>query len=420
MPDTVMFDALDGIVEAATKAAELPVAPVPVVQEATAGSHTPLQELGRYEGDQIDVNVMLAGEGYHFNQARTMSPQYAKRLAEVATGYKRVVAGRQSLRRWFQESMVRADFPMLLGDTLDRLVLTRYATYEPTYREFTRRRVVPNFRSVGGVRRHGGSRLTQVAEGSDYPEDVLSESGFTYAVFKYGKKYRITLEMIVNDDTQAFADLPDEMAQDAVQTEMFFISSLYVANTVLFQAARGANMNNRGTAALTITNIEAAVNAMVRFAGDGNNPLNNTPIYLVVPPTLRIKAFRELGVLSLVGGNTVTLAGTTNVLAGELQIRVDPMIPILDPTNGHTSWYLFSDPARLHAVEHAFLAGMEDPQVFMRSPNAVRVGSGTENPADGSFEDDSLGYKVRHFLGGAQTNPTGGWKGCWWSDGTTV
>lgn len=420
MPDTVLMDAIEGIIETATHAAEASPAAAQAVQESSEPSGVaPLEELGRYQGEQLDPQIMLAGEGYHFQPQRRMSPQYAQRLAEVATGYKAVIAGRRGLRGWFQESMMRADFPVLLGDTLDRLVLTRYATYAPTYRQFTRRRVVPNFRSVGGVRRHGGSRLTQVAEGNDYPEDALSESSFTYAISKYGKKYRITLEMIVNDDTQAFADLPDEMAQDAIQTEMFLVSGLYVANGVLFQAARGANMNNRGTALLTITNIEAAVNAMVVFTGDGNNPLNNTPIYLVVPPSLRIKAFRELGVLTLSGGSTVTLAGTTNVLAGELQIVVDPMIPILDPVHGNTSWYLFSDPARLHAVEYACLAGMEEPQVFMRSPNAVRVGSGSENPADGSFEDDSLAYKVRHFLGGAHTNPTGGWKGCWWSDGTT-
>ncbi|MBZ0315090.1 MAG: Mu-like prophage major head subunit gpT family protein [Anaerolineae bacterium] len=420
MPE--LIDALDSIIESASKAAEVkPAAVAPAaLKEGAGNSAAPLEELGSYEGDQIDPQIIFAGEGQRLNTKRTMSPKYAVRLAEVATGYKRVISGRASLARWFTESMVSADFPVLLGDTLDRLVLTAYATYAPTYTAFMRRRTVRDFRSVGSVRRHGGSRLSEIRQATDYKYDALSESSLTYAVKKWGKLYKLTWEMIRNDDTDAFASLPGEMAEDARQTEMYYLSSLYVANATLFQAARGAGMNNKLTAALTIAAIETGVNTMVAFAGDGDNPLNNTPIYLVVPPVLRIKAFRELGVLNLAGtAGTVTLAGTTNVLAGELTIVVDPMIPILDPTNGNTSWYLFSDPNRLHAVEYAFLAGLEEPQIFMQSPNAIRLGGGGEDAMDGSFEDDSIGYKSRHVVGGAHTNATGGWKGCLWSDGST-
>lgn len=420
MPD--YSDALDSIIEEASQAAEVkPNAVAPAVLKEGAGhSAAPLEELGSYEGDQIDSQVIFAGEGQRLNTTRAMSPKYAVRLAEVATGYKRVVNGRVSLRQWFTESMNSADFPVLLGDTLDRLVLTAYARYVATYPLFMRRRLVRDFRSVGSVRRHGGSRLSEVRQGTDYKQDSLTESSLTYAVKKYGKKYKITWEMIINDDVQAFADLPEEMAMDARQTEMYQFSSNYVANATLFQAARGTGMNNKGTAALAIAAVETAVNTMVKFEGDGGNPLNNSPVALVVAPALRIKAFRELGVLNMAGtAGTVTLAGVTNVLAGELSIVVDPLIPILDTTNGHTSWYLFSDPDRLPAVEYAFLTGYEEPQVFVQSPNAIRAGGGSENPMDGSFEDDTLGYKVRHVMGGTHHNATAGWKGCWWSDGTT-
>lgn len=421
MPD--FSDALDAIIEDASKAAETPPAQVgatATVKEGAGNHAVPLEELGSYEGDQIDPAVIFAGEGHQFNAQRQMHPKYAQRLAEVAKGYKQVVTGRRSLRQWVSESMVTGDFTVLLGDTLDRLVLTSYAQYQPTYRQFMRRRLVRDFRAVGSVRRHGGSRLGEVRQGSSYPIDSLRESSLTYAVKKFGKKYKLTWEMIINDDTEAFANLPDEMARDAIQTEMYIFSSLYVANATLFQAARGTGMNNKITTPLSIAAIESGYNVMVGFTGDGGNPLNNAPIYLVVPPKLRIKAFRELGVLNLAGtAGTVTLAGTTNVLAGELTIVVDPMIPILDATNGNTSWYMFSDPAALHAVEYAFLAGYEEPQVFLQSPNAIRAGGGNADPMDGSFEDDTIQYKVRHVLNGAQTNATEGWKGCLFSDGTS-
>ncbi len=392
-------------------------------------TRTPMQHLASYSGDQINSEIIFANEGSPLGtDKREMTPQYARGLAEAARFFRRAKEGRVSMRQ-VQEVMMSSEFSVLLGDTMDRVLLAKYATYSPTYRQFLRGRTVRDFRAVGSVRRNTGGRLGSVPEGGDYPQEGLTEQNFTYSVGKYGKGYPITFEMIINDDLDAFTSLPDDMADDAIQTEMYLASSYYVANTTLFSTTHPVtvdgtttNYSNKGTAKLAVASLEAGINAMLKFPGDADKPLNNMPIYLVIPPVLAITADKILGTLFLAwaGGDASASAvavaqPTRNALQGRLVPVIDPYMPVLDTTNGHTSWYLFADPRRIHGAEYAFLRGYEQPQVFKRMANAMRLGGGQ---VEEDFDTDSVGYKVRHIFGGSHANATGGWRGCYWSDGT--
>jgi hypothetical protein len=436
--DDVALQTLESIEEETSKFIERagqgdgtePITPAREGQQPSEGrdSGLAMEELGVYEGDQIDSSVIFAGEGpWMGSRRRKMSPQYAKGLAEAAKFYRAALDGRVSMRQ-VQEVMMSSEFSTLLGDTLDRVLLAKYATYAPSYRMFLRGRTVRDFRAVGTVRRNTGGRLSAVPEAGDYPQEGLTEESFTYTVGKYGKGYPLTWEMIINDDLDAFTSLPDDMADDAIQTEMYLASSYYVANTTLFAThavtvgGTSTNYSNKGTAALAYAALKDGINAMLQYPGDQNKPLNNMPIYLVVPPALAIEANRILStqLLIVAGGDSTTGIGAVaqparTGIEGMLQVIVDPYIPILDTTNGHNSWYLFSDPRRIHGAEYAFLRGFEQPQVFKRMPNAMRLGGGT---VEEDFDNDSVGYKVRHVFGGSHANSTGGWRACYWSDGT--
>lgn len=41
----------------------------------------------------------------------------------------------------------------------------------------------------------------------------------------------------------------------------------------------------------------------------------------------------------------------------------------------------------------------------MKSPNAIRVGGGAVGPEEGSFENDSREWRVRHILGTVMIDP---------------
>lgn len=425
--DDTTLQVLEHIEETASETISHPAAPQGddvAVREGQPAGRPPMDELGSYEGEQINSDIIFANEGLNLTQKRQMTPAYARGLAAAARFYRRCIEGRVTMRQ-VQEVMMSSEFSVLLGDTLDRVLLAKYATYGPTYRQFLRGRVVRDFRAVGSVRRNTGGRLSQVAEGGDYKQEGLAEESFTYRVYKYGKGYPLTWEMIINDDLDAFTSLPDDMADDAIQTEMYLASSLYVANTTLFStthAHEGVTYSNKGTAPLTITSLKDGINTMLRFPGDKDKPLNNQPVFLVVPPVLMIEALRILSSEFLIvsGGDATTGAPpvaqpSRTGIEGLLVPVVDPYIPVLDMTNGHTSWYLFAEPRRIHAAEYAFLRGYEQPQVFKRMANAMRLGGGQ---VEEDFDNDSIGYKVRHVFGGSHANAAGGWRACYWSDGT--
>lgn len=428
--DTVL-EVLEGLLEEGSKPVAVPTdKPVaisqPVVESAPADPQR-MQELGTYTGEQINSEIIFAGDGVNVSQFKhNTDPQYARKLAEAARFYKKLVQGKASMMQ-LREAMTSAEFSGLLGDTLDRVLLAQYATYQPTYRQFLRGRTARDFRTIGSVRRHGGKRLSLVPEHNTYPQGSVDESKYSYAVKKYGMTYALTWEMFINDDLEAFTSLPNDMADDAIQTEMYLASSLYVANTTLFNASHavdGVNYSNKGTAALAIAALETAYNTMVKYPGDNGKPLNNAPIYLVTGPALALTATRILGDANVQwsGGDSTSgvkpIANTTiNPLANRLTHIIDPYIPIIDTTNGHTSWYLFSNPAFIHGAEYAFLRGYEAPQIFMKQGNAVRMGGG--GAMDGDFDSDVVGYKSRHVFGGSHANSAGGWRGCYWSDGTT-
>jgi hypothetical protein len=85
-----------------------------------------------------------------------------------------------------------------------------------------------------------------------------------------------------------------------------------------------------------------------------------------------------------------------------VRLNVNYYIPKVATTaNGSTSWFLFANPsASRPAIEVGFLRGHTDPEVWMKEPDAMRIGGGGITPMDGDFDTDSIRYRVRHVMGG--------------------
>lgn len=418
MLDHVTDEALGGLIEEQGAAGEIREG-----AEVERGAGT-LELLETYEGEQINSDAIFANEGLDVRR----KPLDKGRLAKVAKVYAETLKGRVRLStlmeatrdsyvasRLVQETMMSSEFSTLLGSSIDRVLLAQYATYAPGYRRFMKVRMVPDFRSVGSVRRSGGRGLVGVAEGSTYPQAYVSEESYTYSVSKYGMTYSLTWESIVNDDLDAFASMPRDMADDAVQEEMAFATSLYVANSTLYAASHDSlsDSDNSDTAALTLANLIAGYNKMLKFPGEAKEDgttkaLNNMPRYLVIPPGLALTAKQILASDNLLyGGDEELQVGASNPMAGMLEIIIDPYLA----NTSHTGWYLFADPARVPAVEVGFLRGHEQPQVFRKAPNQNPAGSG-EN-----FDDDTYRWKIRHVFGGSHAEAAGGWRGTYYSSG---
>ena len=380
-----------------------------------------LELIETIRGDQADAARVFAGEGTAIRLAsrshRDKDPRYLDRLALFAEVFANAATG-GSWRDVYalKEAMSTSDFPLLFGDIIDRGMLGKYREWTPTWPAIAGVRTVRDFRNVKDFDITGGETpLGLVEEGEPYPERKLDEAKAEWAVKKYGAMMPFLWEAFINDDFQALADVPERFARAARRTEERFVTDLWIdangpdaavytgGNKNIINIANGAATNNP---ALSIVGLQDGFTVLSRAVDSEGEPILIEMVTLAVPPALQIVAENILNAIQIelveVGGTANQKLIARNWMKSKLKLAVMPYIPNIAVTaNGNTTWGLFADPASGRpALRVGRLRGHEEPQLFMKSPNAVRVGGGEVSPFDGDFENDSIEYKIRDVLGG--------------------
>jgi hypothetical protein len=394
-----------------------------------------LPDVANWRAQEASTDTIYAGEGRSLSaaarrQRAAANHQYQQRLMEAASLYARVINGNRRAALDFQEAMTTSDFQLLFGDILDRQILANYQQMPVVWDSVARRGRVRDFRTVRRFTLDGGEAiLSDVKQQSEYPAASLTDGKYEYAVTKKGRRIPLSWETLINDDLDAFGDIPRRLGNAARRSEERFWTTLFAASTgpnATFFSSANKNLIHSGTYANLTNNPDLAVDGLQQaFQVLGMQvDADSAPIYvdgtvLVVPPALEVVARNILNateILSAVGSSgTASDAGRTdqlrvnNWMANRTKLVVDPWLPIIDTTSGNTAWYLFADPGvGRPSMEVGFLIGHETPELFQKTPNAVRVGGGPVDPTDGDFETDSVEWKLRHVYGGTLMDPKSG------------
>jgi len=339
--------------------------------------------------------------------------QYMSRLAEAAQFMADVFEGRRPAYH-LQEAMTTSDFPYLFGDILDRQLLANYRETPAVYQNYCKTATVRDFRTVKRFYTSGAEGvLDKVEQQSEYPETSLGEGYYSYSVSKYGRRIPFSWETMINDDLDALKDMPARFGRAARRTEQKFATELYVDSTGPHASLYTEGNSNIVTSnpGLSIAALQTAMQILAEQTDADGEPIVIDAVHLVVPPALSITASNILNALQIElaesGGTSNQKLIAVNWMKNKLKLHVDPYIPIVaSSSNGNTSWFLFADPGNNRpAIEIGFLRGHIEPEIFIKAPNAQRVGGGMVNPLDGDFDTDSIQYKVRHVLGGARMDP---------------
>jgi hypothetical protein len=398
----------------------------------------------------VSTPALWRGEGKNLSQShgrRMANPRYRQAFLRFEEAYLEMQAGNGRAHRFVRaclegqpgavqvlhEALSPDDFPTILGDTIDRIALAKYEAVVPTWQAYVKVSKVQDFRTVDRYRcTRGRGVLPVVGVGASYMADVPGESGYSFTVQKRGGVRDIFWETLINDDLQMLQDTPGDFAYQAQQTESYYVTSLFAANTTLYAAAHAAEdgntYSNTGTAPLTASNLATAISAMGNYPGDDSDglPVMNDPVYIVVGTReMQFKAEQILNSLIVTYVDPVAGDGTNlptgNILPASLRSRMqviyNPFLRLFD-TNYQTSWYLFCDPNDGWAIELAYLMGYEAPQLFMRASAQVGLSGGMANPMEGGFDNDAVSYKIRLVIGGAHSNAVGGWRFTYMSNGT--
>lgn len=311
----------------------------------------------------------------------------------------------------FREGMTRSDFPLLTGDVIDRMALARYNTFPSPWKQFATTKTLRDFRTVRRIAMNGlEGQWSDVPETDEFQYGSASETGYTYTPKKYVKGAKISFETIMNDDLDQFTSIPDRLGRGGARTVNKFVTGLYVdANGPHASLYTVGNANKvTSNAVLSVTALGTAWSILRQMTDTDGEPIMVESAVLVVPPALEVTARNILNSVQIwattQGGATGQEVHYNNWIGGSLQLAVDPYIPVVaSSANGNTSWFVFANPQISRpAIEVGFLAGFQEPQLYQKVSDTMRVGGGGVDQAVGSWGSMAQEYKGIIAFGGTR------------------
>lgn len=357
----------------------------------------------------LNTEELLAAEAWE--KRNTASGEFLAKAMEASKLFNEGLSGRNPFKEaMLKEALTRADFNVYLGKAFDVELLARYEDIDPEWRKVSTPTTVKDFKPKTYKELFGGrGPLERVGEGQEYKERVKDQAEYELAVGKFGNIFKLTFELIKNDELGELRNLPNDLAQGAVATEDQVTFEAFVSasgpNTAFFKAGNG---NAPTTLAFTRANIQAAYVAMSKRKDKQGNPvrLSNARLLIVVPNALLFEAEQIVNAPTIpdpAGG-----AGTIpNPLAGKFRVVVSDYLTIVNTSNkADTTWYILPDPNSARpALQTAKMRGEENPDIRVKADQGTRLGGGALGPEDGSFGDDTITYRGRHIVGAGTLDP---------------
>lgn len=349
---------------------------------------------------------------------RQHSPQHLARMDEALRIFEAACSGSRRGLAQLEEALSTSDFQYVFGDTLDRELLAQYEQLPSIWPQFARRATVADFRAKKWVDLIGGRGLLEkVPELDEYPQRKPTDGTYSLQVAKYGGKFSLSWEDIINDDLGALQDLPNRLAQGAKDTEDYtatlgLASASGGPNTTLFGATviNGTSSNLlTGNPALTTQSLSDALTAVSTRLDTDGRPIAIRGFALVVPPALEVAAMQIVNATNIIlnPDSAAMRVEVGNWLQGKITVVVNHWLPVIDTSgNKNTTWYLVPLPSTARpALVMGFLRGHETPDLRVKADGGQRLGGGAVPAQEGSFDVDDIAYRVRHVLGSTTIDP---------------
>ena len=364
-------------------------------------------------------NILFRPETFGLSEAGTMigegstarriaereNPRLRRAMLEARSLLQSAWGGDKRARLTLNEAITTSDlFKSAAGAVLDREMLNAYQTAAPDWSGYAALTKLKDFKpkTLTELAIASGP-LTKVPEHTNYPIGSGDAKERQISVGKFGEQYGYTFEARVNDDINELEVIPGTWAARARATEASQALSQLVntltgtPNTGMFSAAN----QNIWTGALTADNLQAMITALRSTRRDKDGNLLVAPeLQLVVGPALQFVAQRILNTqeLRVVSGQVTTIE--SNPFAG-IKLTVLPDLV-------GAAWFVLPVPKQgtKNAIFVGKLVGYETPDLRAKADQGISLGGGSISPREGSFDDDTVWFRVRHICGAAQGDPT--------------
>lgn len=258
---------------------------------------------------------------------------------------------------------VSGDFPSLLENIANKAALLGYEEAPELWPMIARAGSLPDFRQASRAGLSEFDDLEIVREGGEYRLARPNDRAEKLQLLTFGKMFRHTRQMIVNDDLNQIVMIPRKMGRAAKRAVGDQVFSAFTANPLMNQdglalfVAGHNNLVAAGNGPPTVAQINTMKALMGRQKDSANatNGLNIRPARLVCPLALegvsRTLAVAEKDPSTSVGSET------PNIHRGTFEVVADARLDAVSATQ----WYMFADPNLYDVIEVAFLDGQQEP-----------------------------------------------------------
>jgi len=268
-----------------------------------------------------------------------------------------------------------SDFPNILANVANKTLRTSYEAAPQTFKPFTKQKTAADFKTISRTQLSDAPSLQKVNESGEFQRGKMSDAAESYKLATYGEIVAITRQTIINDDLDAFTDLPAKLGSAAADLESDTVWGIVTANAALADSVAlfdPAHNNLAGSGAvISVTTLSAAKNALRQQKSLQGRPINLMPAYLIVPSALETVAQQYTTQTTII----YTKSSDYNPFANTLQVIAEPRLD----GNSVTAWYMSADTGRIDTIEYCYLEGEEG--AYLES----RVG----------FDVDGVELKVR-------------------------
>ncbi|MEB3417029.1 prohead protease/major capsid protein fusion protein [Salipiger marinus] len=267
-----------------------------------------------------------------------------------------------------------SDFPLILGDAVNRELRRAYEAAPSAVRQVARQTTARDFRAKRALQFGTGPDLKKVGESGEFQRGTIQEAAEGYSVETFGRIFAISRQALVNDDLGAFTQIPAKLGDAARAFEAQQLVDKLTENPAMSDGIAVFHADHHNlTAAFadpSLASLAAGRLAMRRQKGLAGELINAAPRFVVVPPELEVAAEQALAEIA------ATKTADVNPF-DNLTLLVEARL-----TNAE-QWYITADPATIDGLEYAYLEGAPGPQVETRQ----------------GFEVDGVQMKVRLDFG---------------------
>ena len=289
-------------------------------------------------------------------------------VARMAMGHEPTF-NRLNVRRSVEAYHTSGSFANLLLDAASKTLRAAYEEAPYTWALWARQaQSVEDFKNINRIQLGESPNLEMVPEGAPYPEGAVTDSKRSYKVEKFGKKFSVSWETVINDDLDALSRIPAMHGNAARRTQEKVVYDALLANPTmadgfaLFSASHtsGTNITATSVAAPSVTTLNEAFKLMALQKGLSSDVyLNLSPRTLLVPQAYAATALELVNSASYAQSNgnegVVNIYGVNGVRP--LQVVSTALLD----ANSATNWYAIADNSQIDTVEITFLNGEESP-----------------------------------------------------------